>query len=74
MTSRPKRNQENERDTKAEADKVLDMMFRQAKTQFGNAVKSFWFYEGDLCPGCLARPIGVIKMKGERALAINAFI
>jgi hypothetical protein len=49
-------------------------MFAQAKAQFGNAVKSFWFYEGDLCPGCLMRPISVIKMKGEKAVAINAFI
>jgi len=49
-------------------------MFTQAKMQFGDAVKSFWFYEGDLCPACLAHPIGVIKMKGENAVAINAFI
>jgi hypothetical protein len=49
-------------------------MFKQAKMQFGDAVKSFWFYEGDLCPACLARPIGVIRMKGERAVSLNAFI
>jgi hypothetical protein len=49
-------------------------MFTQAKAQFGDAVKSFWFYEGDLCPACLARPIGVIKMKGENAVAINGFM
>ena len=60
--------------TKASVDKILSAMLVQAKKQFGNAVKSFWVYEGDLCPGCMARPIGVIKMKGENALAINAFI
>ena len=60
--------------TKAAADKLLRAMFAQAKAQFGNAVKSFWFYEGDLCPGCMAHPIGIIKMRGENALAINAFI
>jgi hypothetical protein len=49
-------------------------MFGQAKAQFGDAVKSYWFYEGDFCPGCLARPIGVIKMKGENAVAINGFM
>ena len=49
-------------------------MFTQAKAQFGDAVKSFWFYEGELCPGCLARPIGVIKIKGENAVAINGFM
>ena len=60
--------------TKAEADKLLNLMFTQAKAQFGSAVKSFWFYEGDLCPGCLTHPIGVIKIKGENALAINGFM
>lgn len=59
---------------KAEADKLLSLMLAQGKAQFGNAVKSFWFYEDDLCPGCMTRPIGMIKMKGENALAINAFI
>jgi hypothetical protein len=49
-------------------------MFTQGKAQFGDAVKSFWLYDGDLCPGCLARPVGVITMKGEDALAINGFM
>lgn len=61
-------------DSKSEAEKILELMFAQGKAQFGDAVKSFWFYDGDFCPGCLARPIGVIKMKGKDALAINAFI
>ena len=50
------------------------MLFTQAKAQFGNAVKSFWFYDGDLCPACLRNSIGVVKFKGEDALAINAFM
>jgi hypothetical protein len=37
-------------------------------------MKSSWFYDRDLCPGCLARPVGAIKFKGKDALAINAFI
>jgi hypothetical protein len=58
----------NHRDnSKSEAEKILELMYMQGKAQFGDAVKSFWFYEGDFCPGCLARPIGVIKMKGENA-------
>ncbi|HLO28140.1 MAG TPA: hypothetical protein VK249_03325 [Anaerolineales bacterium] len=60
-------------DTKTEAEKLLHLMFTQAKAQFGNAVKSFWFYDGDLCPGCMTRPIGIIKIKGENALALNGF-
>ena len=59
---------------RAEADQILSLMFTRAKAQFGEAVKSFWFYEGDLCPGCLSRPISVIKLKGEDALAINGFM
>lgn len=72
---RSKRNTHNPADnSKPEADRILSIMFTQAKAQFGDAVKSFWFYEGELCPGCLARPIGVIKMKGENAVAINGFM
>lgn len=72
---RSKRHNHNpEDDSKAEADRILSLMFTQAKAQFGDAVKSFWFYEGEFCPGCLARPIGVIKMKGENAVAINGFM
>ncbi len=61
-------------DTKTSADKLLNTLFRQAKAQFGDAVKSFWFYNGDLCPGCLEHPIGMVKFQGRDALAINAFI
>jgi hypothetical protein len=54
--------------------RLLTKLFSKAKAQFGDAIKSFWFYEGDLCPACLARPIGMVKIIGENALAINAFI
>jgi len=74
MKSRPKRHNKPVDDSKAAADQVLNTFFKQAKAQFGDAVKSFWFYDGDLCPACMARPIGKIKFKGEDALAINAFI
>ncbi|MCI0555313.1 MAG: hypothetical protein L0287_30570 [Anaerolineae bacterium] len=74
MKSRPIRHNKSADDSKAAADELLSAMFKQAKAQFGNAIKSFWFYDGDLCPGCLARPIGAVKFKGKDALAINAFI
>lgn len=74
MKSRSRRHNKSSDDTKATVDKVLGAMFMQANPQFGDAVKSFWFCEGDLCPACMARPIGVVKIKGESALAINAFI
>ena len=71
---RSRRHHKPANNSKAEADKILSLMFTQAKKQFGDAVKSFWFYEGELCPACLGRPIGVIKMKGEKAVSLNAFI
>jgi hypothetical protein len=46
----------------------------QAKAQFGNAVQSYWFYDGDLCPACNQRSIGVINVRGKDALSLNAFI
>ncbi|MDO9303686.1 MAG: hypothetical protein Q7T89_20030 [Anaerolineales bacterium] len=56
------------------ADDILNIMFKQAKAQFGNAVKSFWFYEDEMCPACSQHPIGVVKFKGKDALPINGFM
>ena len=74
MKSRSTRHDKSSEETRAAVDDILGKLFAQAKAQFGNAVKSFWFYEGDLCPACMARPIRAIKFKGKDALAINAFI
>ena len=59
---------------RAYVDEILGKLYAQAKAQFGNAIQSFWFYDGDLCPGCVEHPIGVVKFKGKDALAINAFV
>jgi hypothetical protein len=74
MTSRSRRGRRQADYSKVAADQILSTLFTQAKAQFGDAIKSFWFYDGDLCPGCLARPIDKMKFKGQDALAINAFI
>jgi hypothetical protein len=58
----------------ADADELLRKFYAQARAQFGNAVKSYWFYDGALCPGCNQREIGAIKIRGDRALSLNAFI
>jgi hypothetical protein len=71
---RSKRPKKSEGEPKAVAEQMLGMMFQQAKAQFGSAVKSFWFYDGDLCPGCLARPTGLVKIKGIDGLPINGFM
>ncbi len=56
------------------ANEMLGKLFTQAKAQFGNAIQSFWFYDGDLCPACSQRPIEAMKFKGKDALSLNAFI
>ena len=61
-------------DTKSAVEEILSLMLEQGKRQWGDAVKSFWFYDGDLCPGCMARPVGTVKIKGREGLPINAFI
>ena len=68
------RQRSNAHDKSTSVDELLHKMFTQAKVQFGDAVKAFWFYDGDLCPACTQRPIGAVKYKGKDALSLNAFI
>lgn len=56
-----------------EANLALEQLFAQAQKQFGKAIKGFWFYEPDPCPGC-GRTIDAMKYKGQRAMSLNAFI
>src|SRR4051794_30162030 len=56
-----------------EISEVLEQLFRQAKMQFGNVIKSRWFYDGDGCPGC-GKKIDAVKWKKKKALSLNAFI
>lgn len=60
-------------DAKEYADVMLAQMLALAKAQFGDAVKGFWFYEPDPCPGC-GFPIDVLQHKGQDALSLNTFI
>jgi hypothetical protein len=60
-------------DAKAYADATMAQMLRLARKQFGDAVKGFWFYEPDPCPGC-GFPIDVLRHKGQDALSLNTFI
>jgi hypothetical protein len=48
MRSRRRRHDKAANDTKASANEVLNVMFKLAKARFGDAIKSFWFYDGDL--------------------------
>ena len=59
--------------TKNEISDLLEQLFRQAQMQFGNAIKSKWFHDGDGCPGC-GREIDSFKFKKKESLSLNAFI
>jgi hypothetical protein len=74
MRSKRNRNRKPIDETTAAIDEIMDKMFTQARAQFGSAIKGVWFYDGDLCPGCLQRPISTMNFKGEEALAINGFM
>lgn len=54
-------------------DEALTFLFAQAHAQFGNAVKGYWFYESESCPGCGHR-VNHLRHKGKDALSLNAFI
>jgi hypothetical protein len=56
-----------------EISNLLEQLFRQAQMQFGSAIKSKWFHDGDGCPGC-GKEIDATKFKGKDTLSLNAFI
>ncbi len=74
MKPNPAQQNKLSNEDQAMLNELLARFFAQAKAQFGNAVKAVWFYEGDLCPGCMAHPVNAIKFKAKDALALNAFI
>ena len=61
-------------ENEALAAQIVEAMMSFGQAQFGDAVKAYWVYTGDLCPGCLKRPIDFMKYKGKEGLAINSFI
>ncbi|MFT5193008.1 MAG: hypothetical protein ACI9EW_000186 [Cellvibrionaceae bacterium] len=56
-----------------QAKKALAEIFLKSRDQFGDALKSFWFYEPDPCPGC-GREIDTVKLQSGRGLSMNTFI
>lgn len=55
------------------ANAALAELFARAKAQFGGAAKSFWFYDGDACPGCQGE-IDALNLEGQRGISLNGFI
>lgn len=60
-------------DAKTYADAIMARTLALARKQFGNAIKGFWFYDGDACPGC-GFPIDTFQYQGQDGLSINTFI
>lgn len=52
---------------------MMEQLYAQSKARFGSAIKGRWLYDGDTCPGC-QREIDTVKIKGQEALSLNAFI
>lgn len=76
MSSRklkPRRSHASGSSAQRNAEAAVAKMFRLARAQFGDAVKSHWFYDGNTCPGC-GRAIDTVKWEGEEAMSLNAFI
>jgi hypothetical protein len=59
--------------TKNEVFAILDQLYLQARMQYGDAIKSKWFHDGDGCPGC-GRKVTAMKFKGQNAMSLNAYI
>ena len=74
MKPRAHRHNSSADETRTAADALLKAMFEQGQAQFGDAIKSFWFYDDEFCPGCALRPIDTMKIKGKEAVAINGFM
>lgn len=74
MSSKRNRQSKPSNSNSTAAEDVLKMMYEHGRAQFGDAMKGFWLYDGDLCPACLQNPIGAVNFKGKEALSINGFM
>ncbi|HBE83101.1 MAG TPA: hypothetical protein DDW24_10020 [Blastocatellia bacterium] len=50
---------------------LLELIFQQAKMQFGPAIRSRWLHDVNGCTGC-GGVINVLKFKNKYALSLNA--
>lgn len=74
MSRRRSRSDQSYDAAQAHARRVLKDLLKQAGTRFGEELKGFWFYDGELCPGC-SQPadFGAMEYKGQNATSLNAF-
>ncbi|MFO7684121.1 MAG: hypothetical protein R6X34_29160 [Chloroflexota bacterium] len=54
-------------------EQALISIFLQVQEHFGDAIKSYWFYDSDNCPGC-GYKLTIFKKDGKDSLSMNTFI
>jgi hypothetical protein len=59
--------------TEDQIDQAMIEMFARTHANFGKAVKGYWFYDSEACPGC-GRKVSPMRHKGGDALSLNAYI
>ncbi|MBI4787086.1 MAG: hypothetical protein HY782_08580 [Chloroflexi bacterium] len=53
---------------------ALAKMLALCQAQYGDAIKTYWFHNAELCPCCGKRRVAPFKYKHKDALSLNAFI
>ncbi len=61
-------------DEKDYADELLAQLAAFGEARFGNAIKEYWFYGGELCPACVKRSAGALRHKGHNAVSLNCYM
>ena len=61
-------------ESEAHAAEIIEMMMTYGQAHFGAAVRAYWVYADDLCPGCRKRLVEAMKYKGKEGLAVNIFM
>lgn len=60
---------------KEQSDDFVATYLKMMQAQFGDAVKAFWFYQGDRCPCCgELNPISELSNRGEPSVSLNGFM
>lgn len=49
-------------------------MLEMCQAQYGQAIKTYWFYTEEICPYCSKRQTAILKHKNQDAISLNAFM
>ena len=53
---------------------AMEKMLALCQAQYGDAIKTYWFYSESVCPCCGKRQTVVFKHENENAVSLNAFM